>query len=72
MSLTLFTIVNPMSGVFMDDKDISIEGFHVIGKDPQNQKETGLAVYVHETTSVTRLTEFEKYGIVCIWLEVKL
>ena len=65
-------IVNPMAGVFMDDKDISIEGFHVIRKDPQNLKETGLAVYVHETMSVTRLTEFEKYGVECIWLEVKL
>ena len=56
----------------MDDKDIAIEGFHVIRKDPQIQRETGLVVYVHETMSVTRLTEFEKYGVECIWLEVKL
>ena len=56
----------------MDDKDIAIEGFHVIRKDPQIQEETGLVVYVHETMSVTRLTEFEKYGVECIWLEVKL
>ena len=55
----------------MDDKDIAIEGFHVIRKDPQIQEETGLVVYVHETMSVTRLTEFEKYGVECIWLEVK-
>ena len=33
----------------MDDKDIVIEGFHVIRKDPQIQRETGLVVYVHET-----------------------
>ena len=33
----------------MDDKDIAIEGFHVIRKDPQIQRETGLVVYVHET-----------------------
>ena len=50
----------------------AIEGFHVIRKDPQIQRETGLVVYVHETMSVTRLTEFEKYGVECIWLEVKL
>ena len=50
----------------MDDKDIAIEGFHVIRKDPQIQRETGLVVYVHETMSVTRLTEFEKYGVECI------
>ena len=56
----------------MDDKDIAIEGFHVIRKDPQIQRETGLVVYVHETMSVTRLTEFERYGVECIWLEVKL
>ena len=56
----------------MDDKEKAIEGFHVIRKDPQNQKEPGLVVYVHETMSVTRLTEFEKYGVECIWLEVKL
>ena len=37
----------------MDDKDIAIEGFHVIRKDPQIQRETGLVVYVHETMSVT-------------------
>ena len=47
----------------MDDKDIAIEGFHVIRKDPQIQRETGLVVYVHETMSVTHLTEFEKYGV---------
>ena len=56
----------------MDDKDIAIEGFHVIRKDPQIQRETGFVVYVHETVSVTRLTEFQKYGVECIWLEVKL
>ena len=56
----------------MDDKDIAIEGFHVIRKDPQTQRETGHVVYVHGTMSVTRLTEFEKYGVECIWLEVKL
>ena len=56
----------------MDDKYIAIERFHVNRKDPQIQRETGLAVYVHETMSVTRLTEFEKYGVECIWLEVKL
>ena len=56
----------------MDDKDIAIEGFHVIRKDPQIQRETGLVVHVHETVSVTRLTEFERYGVECIWLEVKL
>ena len=72
MYLTLSTIVNPMAGVFMDNKDISTQGFHVIRKDPQNQNETGLAVYVHETMSATRLTELEKYGIVCIWLEVNV
>ena len=44
----------------MDNKDIALEGFHVIRKDPQIQRETGLVVYVHETMSVTRLTEFEK------------
>ena len=56
----------------MDDEDIAIEGFQVIRKDPQIQKETGLVVCVHETMSVTRLTEFEKYGVECIWPEVKL
>ena len=56
----------------MDDKDIAIEGLHVIRKDTQIQKEAGLVVYVHETMSVICLTEFEKYGVECIWLEVKL
>ena len=37
----------------MDDKDIAIEGFHVIRKDPQIQRETGLVVYVHETVCYT-------------------
>ena len=55
-----------------DDKDIAIEGFHVIRKDPQVQRETGLVAYVHETMSVIRLSEFEMYGVECIWLEVKL
>ena len=36
----------------MGDKDIAIERFHVIRKDPQIQRETGLVVYVHETMSV--------------------
>ena len=85
MPLMLSTIVKPYGRGFhifcfsesrlnnhMDDKDIAIEGFHVIRKDPQIQRETGLVVYVHETVSVTRLTEFERYGVECIWLEVKL
>ena len=85
MPLILSTIVNLMAGVFillifsesrlnnhMDDKDIAIEGFHVIRKDPQIQRETGLVVCDHETMSVTRLTEFERYCVECIWLEVKL
>ena len=81
MPLILSTIVNLMAGVFiyfvflnqgsittwMIKKDI--EGFHVIRKDPQIQRETGLVVYVHETMSVTRLTEFERYGVECIWLK---
>ena len=37
----------------MYDKDIAIEGFHVIRNDPQIQRETGLVVYVHESMSVT-------------------
>ena len=44
----------------MDAKDIAIGGFHVIRKDLQIQRETGLVVYVHVTMSVTRVTEFKK------------
>ena len=29
----------------IDDKEVSIAGFHVIKKDPQDRKETGLIVY---------------------------
>ena len=39
----------------------------LLGKiDKFKEKLASLVVYVHETMSVKRLTEFEKYGVECI------
>ena len=56
----------------IDDKEVSIAGFHIIRKDALDRKETGLIVYINEHVSFTRLTWYEEYGIECVWLEVKM
>ena len=56
----------------IDDKEVSIAGFHIIRKDPLDRKETGLIVYINEHVSFKRLIRYEEYGIECVWLEVKM
>ena len=56
----------------IDDKEVSIAGFHIIRKDALDRKETGLIVYINEHVSFKRLTRYEEYGIECVWLEVKM
>ena len=35
----------------IDDKEVSIAGFHIVRKDPLDRKETGLIVYINEHVS---------------------
>ena len=56
----------------IDDKKVSIPGFHTIRKDPLALKDTGLIVYINEYVSFKRLTRYEEYSVECVWFEVKL
>lgn len=56
----------------IDDKEIFINGFQTIRRDPKNPKETGLLVYINEHITFKRLPQFENFGVECIWTEVKL
>ena len=56
----------------IDDKEVSIAGFHTIRKDPLALKDTGLIVYINEHVSFKRLIRYEDYGVECVWFEVKL
>ena len=47
----------------IDDKEVSIAGFHTIRKDPLALRDTGLIVYVNEHVSFKRLTRYKKYGV---------
>ena len=54
------------------DADIAIPGYITIKRIPRNKLETGVIAYVSTTLNFARCYQFEKYGVECIWLEVKL
>ena len=56
----------------IDDKEVSIAGFHTIRKDPLALRDTGLIAYINEHVSFKRLTRYEEYGVECVWFKVKL
>ena len=55
----------------INDDDINIPGYTSLRKDPAAQNSTGILLYVHDSLTVRRLYNLEKFGVETIWLEVK-
>ena len=51
---------------------LNVPGY-VLEKSTRNSiRELGLLVYIHQNVTYKRLSQFEQFGVECIWLEIKL
>ena len=57
----------------IDDNCISIPNYSILRRDPSGPRQTGVAVYVHQSIQsyVTRRHDLETSNVECVWVEVK-